>query len=84
MEKQQLMQSLLEQTRRDVITNVVQQYTSEAEYNYGQYIKSVHAAAVGFEVQADKIREEMNAEIQYTSSAIENWLRSKYGKINLF
>lgn len=84
MDKQLILQNMLEQSRREVLTNVVKQYTTEAQYNSTQYVKSVHAASVGFEAQVDKLRTELDAELEYTSNAVLNWLNSKYGKINLF
>lgn len=81
--RQLLMRLVAEKTRRDIISNVTQQYMDEAHYNYKQYVNSVHAAAVSIEADEEKIKEAFRLELENTSVAVENWLRANYGRMQL-
>lgn len=81
--RQQLLRLVAEQTRREIISNVTQQFTTEAHHNYLQYVRSVHAATVSAQVNEEKIKEVLRQELENTSVAVENWLRTTYGRIQL-
>ena len=81
--QQELFGALLEKTRRDVLTNVAKQYTEEAHYNYKQYIESLHAMSISAELQAEQVKEALYEHLHRTSTAVEDWLNTKYGKIQI-